>query len=124
MIVALGGNDALRGIDPAVARANIEGILAAAQSADVETLLVGIEAPGNFGPDYKRDFDAIYPELAAQYGVLHAGNFLGPLAAAAEGGATLAEYMQPDGLHPSEAGVRLIVDALGPKVLELAQRID
>ena len=124
MIVALGGNDLLRGIDPAVARANIRGILEAAQAANVETLLVGIAAPGNFGPDYKRDFDAIYPELAAEFGALHAENFLAPIRAAVEGGAALAEYMQPDGLHPNAAGVRLVVEALGPKVLELAQRID
>ena len=72
MIVALGGNDLLRGIDPEVSAANIEGILQAAAEAKVEVLLVGMEAPGNFGPAYKEAFDAIYPELAAKYGTVFA----------------------------------------------------
>jgi acyl-CoA thioesterase-1 len=59
MIVTLGGNDLLRGLDPAQARSNISGILQAAKTADVEVLLVGMDAPGNYGPDYKAQFDAI-----------------------------------------------------------------
>ena len=60
MIVALGGNDFLRGFAPDVSRANLEGILQAADAAEVEVLLVGMQAPGNYGPDYKLAFDAIY----------------------------------------------------------------
>ena len=59
IIVALGGNDLLRGLDPAVSRANLDGILREAQAAGVEIMLVGMEAPGNYGPDYKAAFDAI-----------------------------------------------------------------
>ena len=93
-------------------------------SAAVEktsVLLVGMEAPGNYGPEFKADFDAIYPELAAQYGALHAESFLGPLTDAAEADprAALAAYMQPDGIHPNAAGVALIVAALGPEVEKL-----
>src|SRR6056297_502988 len=75
MIVALGGNDLLRGIDPAVSRANLEAILREAKARDVAVLLVGMTAPGNYGPDYKAAFDAIYPDLAEKYGTLHFENF-------------------------------------------------
>ena len=122
MIVALGGNDLLRGIDPAVSRANLDGILRAAQAADVQVLLVGINAPGNYGPEYKRDFEAMYPELAEQYGALYAESFLEPLAEVAEQDGAFASYMQGDGIHPNAAGVALIVKGLGPKVLELVER--
>ncbi len=119
MIVALGGNDLLRGIDPAVSRANLDGILTAAGEAGVPVLLVGMTAPGNYGSDYKAAFDAMYPELAAVHGALLADSFLAPVAEAVEGGAAMRTLMQPDGIHPSAEGVRLIVEALGQKVLEL-----
>ncbi|MEO0381532.1 MAG: arylesterase, partial [Pseudomonadota bacterium] len=72
LIVTLGGNDLLRGIDPGVSRANLEGILSAATGAGVEVLLVGMQAPGNYGPDYKAAFDGMYPDLSAAYGTLYA----------------------------------------------------
>ena len=122
MIVALGGNDLLRGIDPAVSRANLDGILSAAAEADVPVLLVGMSAPGNYGADYKAAFDAIYPDLAAAYGALHYPDFLGPIAAEADRQDAMRRYMQPDGLHPSAEGVALIVEAMGPAVLELVER--
>jgi acyl-CoA thioesterase-1 len=124
MIVALGGNDLLRGIDPGAARENLEGILEAAKAAGVPVLLAGMPVPGNYGPDYKAAFEAIYPELAAQYGALHAANFLAPLSERAANGEPVTELMQPDGLHPSAAGVALIVEALGPHVLELIDRAE
>jgi acyl-CoA thioesterase-1 len=123
MIVTLGGNDLLRGIDPAVSRANLDGILQAATAAGVEVLLVGMSAPGNYGPDYKRAFDAMYPELAAQYGALYVASFMAPLAAVADEPGAFAKYMQPDGIHPNAAGVALIVEALGPEVLQLIDRV-
>ena len=121
LIVALGGNDLLRGLPPEASRANLEGILQAAATAGVPVLLVGMEAPGNYGPEFKAAFDAIYPDLAAQYGALHAESFLGPLTQAAEADprAALASYMQSDGIHPNAAGVALIVEALGPVVESL-----
>lgn len=124
MIVALGGNDVLRGIDPANARANLEGILQKAETAGVPVLLVGMDAPGNYGPAYKQAFDAIYPDLAAEYGALYEPNFLGPLAAMEDRATAIADFMQGDGVHPNAAGVALIVEALGPRVLELIARID
>ncbi|TCP62296.1 acyl-CoA thioesterase-1 [Rhodovulum bhavnagarense] len=122
MIVALGGNDLLRGIDPAATRANIEGILRAAQDRGVAVLLVGMQAPGNYGPDYKAAFDAIFPELAAQYRALHFESFLKPLADLPDRGTALRELMQGDGIHPSATGVALIVQAIGPAVLDLIDR--
>ena len=125
LIVALGGNDLLRGLPPEASRANLEGILQAAAKAGVPVLLVGMEAPGNYGPEFKAAFDAIYPDLAAQYGALHADSFLGPLTAAAEADprAALASYMQADGIHPNAAGVALIVEALGPLVESLIAQV-
>ncbi len=122
MIVALGGNDLLRGIDPAVSRANLDGILDAADAAGVEVLLVGLEAPGNYGADFKAAFDAIYPELAEAHEALLAADFFAPLEAEPDRQDALGTYMQPDGLHPSAAGVALIVEGIGPKVLDLLER--
>lgn len=122
MIVALGGNDLLRGLDPAVSRSNLEGVLKAAEAADVEVLLVGMQAPGNYGPDYKQAFDAIYPELAAQYGALLAPDFFAGLDVVGGDLASARAYMQPDGIHPNATGVTRIVNALGPAVLDLIDR--
>ncbi len=119
MIVALGGNDLLRGIDPGVTRANLDGILQAAQAKGVAVMLVGLQAPGNYGPDYKAAFDAIYPELARSYGAIHVESFLGALSERSQDPGAIRAYMQSDGIHPNAAGVQLIVAALGPKVLEL-----
>ncbi|MDC0738970.1 arylesterase [Cognatishimia sp. SS12] len=117
MIVALGGNDMLRGVDPAHSRDNLAGILSAADAAEVEVLLVGMQAPGNYGPDYKAAFDGMYPALAEVYGTLYAPSFLAGLGtldpAEAQG------MLQADGLHPNAKGVAKIVEALGPQVLAL-----
>lgn len=121
MIVTLGGNDLLRGLDPANSRANLDAIMAGAAARALPVLLVGMRAPGNYGPDYKAAFDAIYPELAAQYGALLAQDFFAGLGA--QDPTNLAHYMQPDGIHPNAAGVLKIVEALGPQVLDLLTRV-
>ena len=124
MIVALGGNDLLRGLPPENSRANLDGILTAAGEAGVEVLLVGLTAPGNYGPDWQAAFNAMYPELAETHDALYVADFLAPLTAAAveDPGAAFATYMQPDGIHPSADGVALIVEALGPEVETLIAR--
>ncbi|SFT38336.1 arylesterase [Sedimentitalea nanhaiensis] len=119
MIVALGGNDLLRGLDPKVSRANLETILAAAQVADVPVLLVGMQAPGNYGPEYKIAFDAIYPELSETYGTLYADSFFTGIAGEDADPSEMRAFMQADGIHPNPEGVRRIVEALGPSVLQL-----
>lgn len=122
MIVALGGNDLLRGLDPGVTRANLAGILDAADAAEVAVLLVGLEAPGNYGAEYQSAFDAIYPDLAASYDTLLEPDFLGALSAVEDRRGAMRDYMQPDGIHPNADGVARIVDALGPQVLRLIER--
>lgn len=124
MIVTLGGNDLLRGLDPAQARSNIDGILQAAQAADVDVLLVGLQAPRNFGPTYKADFDALYPDLAETYGTLYFPSFFAGLAESGQlaDPSELREWFQEDGIHPNAKGVARIVDAIGPKVRELAMQ--
>lgn len=120
MIVALGGNDLLRGIDPDVSRANLQAILSAADASEVEVLLIGMQAPGNYGADYKQRFDGMYPELAQQFDTLYAVSFFEGLTASGDQAAA-RQYMQPDGIHPNAQGVSLIVEALGPEVLILAE---
>ncbi|MEL6806902.1 MAG: arylesterase [Pseudomonadota bacterium] len=122
LIVTLGGNDLLRGIDPEVSRANLDGILSAASGADVKVLLVGMQAPGNYGPEYKAAFDAMYPDLAEAYGTLYAESFFEGLGGAGTDPGTLGEFMQADGIHPNASGVARIVEGLGPFVLDLARQ--
>ena len=121
LIVILGGNDILRGIDPAASRANIAEILDVATGRGLPVVLVGMPAPGNFGPDYKAQFDAIYPELAKEYSTLFLANFFTPLL---EGPAKIpaGKYMQTDGIHPNAAGVGEIVKTVGPMVQLLIAR--
>lgn len=124
LIVTLGGNDMLRGLPPAEARANLEAILAGASARDIPVLLVAMSAPANYGPDYKAEFDAIYPNLAEAQGALLHPDFFAPLTEAAGADpAALQAYMQADGIHPNAEGVGLIVASLGPSVRALVGRI-
>lgn len=84
--------------------------------------MVGLKAPGNFGADYKARFDAIYPDLAAQYGAVLVPSFFAPLISQGDPAAAQA-LMQTDGIHPNAEGVKRIVAALGPKVVELLDRV-
>lgn len=124
VIVALGANDYLRGLDPAIARDNLTGILRAAQDRGVEAMLIGINVGSNYGPDYKAQFDAIYTDLAAQFGVpLYPSWFAGIMAVSGmqEG---MTEFLQGDGLHPNAEGVRIIVDAMGPAIMAFADTVE
>jgi acyl-CoA thioesterase I len=126
LIVTLGGNDLLRGLDPAGSKANLDGILKEAAARKLPVLLVSMKAPGNFGPKYKADFDGMYADLAAQYGTLLADDFFAGLRAAGADPAdpaSMAAFMQADGLHPNPEGVKLIVEGLGPKVEELLTKV-
>lgn len=125
MIVALGGNDLLRGLGPEQARSNIDGILQAAETAEVDVLLIGMQAPGNFGPAYKSQFDAIYPELAEAYGSEFLESFFTGLSGVGDitNPLSLKDYFQADGVHPNAQGVALIVKEVGPKVLALVDEI-
>lgn len=122
MIVTLGGNDLLRGLPPENARANIDAILAKAQAKKLPVLLVALTAPGNYGPAYKADFNALYPDLAKKYDTLFMPNFF---SAVADGSGTKIDqsFIQSDGIHPNATGVKRIVKSLGPKVQELIGRV-
>lgn len=122
VIVALGGNDFLRGIDPGVSRANLAGILDITAREGLDVLLVGINASGNYGPDYQQEFNAMYPELAESYGALLVRDFFDGFREPVEVGTDLGDFMQADGIHPNAAGVALIVDSLGPFVEDLITR--
>ncbi len=119
LIVTLGGNDLLRGLPPEVTRANLDAILTKARARNLPVLLIGMKAPGNFGPDYKTSFDSLYPDLAAQYGALHVDSFFGLLDPTAADLGNLSDFMQDDGIHPTAEGVQRIVANLGPIVLDL-----
>jgi acyl-CoA thioesterase I len=126
LIVTLGGNDLLRGIDPAEAKANLDGILKEAVARKLPVLVVGMKSTANYGPEYKAAFDAMYGELALAYGALLAEDFFAGLRAAGADPAdpaSLAAFMQADGIHPNPEGVTLIVEGLGPKVEELLARV-
>jgi len=121
MIVALGGNDYLRGIDPSVSKANLDGILQVAAEKDVHVLLVGQSVGANYGIDYKEQFDAMYGELAELYDVPLMESWFAGLYAAAGMSEGISEFLQPDNIHPNAEGVRVIVDTIGPAVLDLAK---
>ncbi len=123
LIVTLGGNDMLRGLAPSEAKANLDQILKRASARGLPVLLVGLAAPRNYGPDYKAEFDAIYPDLAKTYGALLDRNLFTPLVANGADPATVTPYFQNDGIHPNKQGVALIVGSLGPQVEDLLAQI-
>lgn len=128
VIVELGGNDLLRGIDPKSSRENLAGILSRLQADDLPALLAGLPAPGNYGADWKAEFDGMYPALAEEYGALLYPNFLVAIAPDfslkdAEQRRAAMGLMQGDGIHPNAKGVARIVEDLGPLVEELLARI-
>ncbi|MBV8751261.1 MAG: arylesterase [Hyphomicrobiales bacterium] len=115
VILELGANDALRGIDPAQTRANLDTILKRLTARKLPVLLAGMRAPPNMGAEYTKAFDAIYPDLAAAYGTLFYPFFL-------DGVAAERSLNQGDGLHPTAAGVDVIVGRMLPLVEELVGR--
>lgn len=116
VILELGANDALRGIDPAVTRRALDGMLSALARRGIPVLLCGMLSPPNLGADYGRAFNAIYPDLAKQYDALLYPFFL-------DGVAANPKLTQPDGLHPTAAGVDVIVTRIMPKVEALIARV-
>lgn len=114
VIVALGGNDVLRGLPPEVSRANLDAILQTTQDAGVSAFMIGMQAPANYGPAYKTAFDDIYPSLSAAYGTGLYPSFFAAFEGEGDVPADLAAFIQPDGLHPNAAGVEKIVQDLAP----------
>ena len=115
VIVELGANDALRGLDPRLTKAALDTILRKLADRRIAVLLAGMRAPRNMGPDYARDFDAIYPALASTHPVVFYPFFL-------DGVAADPKLNQGDGMHPNAAGVDAIVARILPQVEELIAR--
>jgi acyl-CoA thioesterase-1 len=107
-----------------MSRSNIEGILEAARAADVEVLLVGMQAPGNFGLQFKQAFDTIYPDLSERYDTMLVPDFFAGFGTAPGDLAAARPYMQADGIHPNAEGVGRIVASIGPVVLDLIGRVE
>jgi acyl-CoA thioesterase-1 len=116
VIVELGANDALRGVDPAVTRGALDNILRRLAERHIVVLLAGMRAPPNMGADYVRAFDAIFPELAKAHDVLLYPFFL-------DGVAANRALNQGDGLHPTAEGVAAIVQRILPSALTLVARV-
>ena len=115
VILELGANDALRGFDPVTTRKALDGMLRRFQERKIPVLLCGMVAPPNLGAEYGRAFNSIYPDLAAQTGAMLYPFFLAGVAAD-------PKLNQGDGLHPTAAGVAVIVDRILPQVEQLIAR--
>ena len=109
VILELGANDALRGLDPKVTREALSDILTRLKARKIAVLLCGMVAPPNYGSDYAARFNAIYPDLAKSFGVPLYPFFL-------DGVAADARLNQADGMHPTPEGVDVIVKNILPSV--------
>lgn len=116
VIVELGANDALRGLDPKVSKAALEDIVKRLQARKIAVMLAGMLAPRNYGPDYAAKFDPIYPDLARAYGVPLYPFFL-------EGVAGEARLNLSDGIHPTAEGIDVIVARILPAVEAFLSRV-
>ena len=115
VVIELGANDGLRGIDPAHTRANLDAIIARFKSAGVRVLLAGMRAPPNLGREYGAEFNSIFPDLAGKHRVALYPFFL-------EGVVAHQDLNQRDGIHPNAAGVQIIVRNILPYVVKLLER--
>jgi acyl-CoA thioesterase-1 len=112
VILELGANDMLRGIDPRVTRANLAAMVAKIRKSGAKVLLAGMRAAPNWGADYQKSFDRLYPELARQDRVALYPFFL-------DGVAMDPRLNQADGLHPTAAGVAIVARRIAPAVVRL-----
>jgi acyl-CoA thioesterase-1 len=112
VIVELGANDALRGLDPAQMEVALREILDNLKKRNLPVLLLGMKAPPNLGPDYAAKFDGIYPKLAAEYGVALYPFYL-------DGVAADVSLNQADGIHPNVKGLSIII----PRILPYVERL-
>ena len=116
VILELGANDMLRGTDPAVTEAALEGIITRLKDRGIAVMLTGMKAARNLGPDYVARFEAIYPRLAERHGLVLYPFFL-------DGVATDRSLALPDGLHPNAKGVERIVAGILPSVETFLARL-
>lgn len=114
-ILELGANDGLQGLDPADMEENLAGIIERFQSEGITVLLAGMYVMANMGESYSQAYNAVFPDLAGQYGTVFTPFFL-------EGVAGAPELNQMDGIHPNAVGVELIVDNVLPQVLQAMEQ--
>jgi acyl-CoA thioesterase I len=115
-IVELGGNDGLRGLDPASTEKNLSAILDKLEARHIPALLAGMYAPPNLGPQYEQAFRAVFTRLGARPGILYEDFFLTGVAAD-------PALNQPDHIHPNAKGVRIVVTHLLPLVIKLLAEV-
>lgn len=117
VILELGANDALRGISPAVPRLALDAMIRRLKQRKIEVLLTGMRAPPNLGSEYAAAFDRIYSDIAKTHDLLLYPFFL-------DGITVDSRLIQPDGMHPTPAGVDVIVDRILPPVEKLISRVE
>ncbi len=117
VIVELGANDALRGIDPGLTRTALDKIISAIKARGMDVLIAGMKAPNNYGADYQKTFDAIFPELSDKHGAALYPFFL-------DGVALNPKLVLADGLHPTAEGVAEIVKRILPQVEALIAKVE
>ena len=122
VIVNLGSNDMLRGLDPNLAYANLKQIMDKLEAKNIATLLIGHLGPLNYGAGYKADYDGAFEKLAASYDTVFYPFFFKTLMAADGVTPNLQLYFQDDGMHPNAAGVQAVVSDMGPYVLRALQQ--
>ena len=116
VILELGANDMLRGLLPETTRENLIAMIERLRARGIEVMLAGMRAAPNMGPDFQARFDAIYPELADEYGLLLDPFFL-------DGVTAVPEHLLPDGMHPNATGVAVMVSRIVPLVEEFVERL-
>ncbi|KAA2237119.1 arylesterase [Salinarimonas soli] len=116
VILELGANDMLRGLDPAATKATLDTIVRRLKARNIPVLLTGMLASRNLGPDYAARFDAIYPDIARAHGVMLYPFFL-------DGVAGQRNLNIADGIHPNPEGVRIIVERMLPTVETFIARL-
>jgi acyl-CoA thioesterase-1 len=115
-IVALGGNDMLRGLAPAQTRADMDAIMAEFKRRGIPVLVAGMLAAPNLGPRYGAEFNSIFPDMARKYGADLYPFFLANVAG-------MRDLNLPDGVHPNFQGIKVMVSGILPNVMRALERV-
>jgi len=111
VVLCLGANDMLRGLDPEQTKQNLESIITITRQIGAKVILAGMNSPINMGAKYQQQFDQVYPQLARQYGLVFMPFLL-------DGVALNKKYLQKDFKHPNKLGIRIIANNLYPYILQ------
>ena len=122
VVVALGGNDLLRGFDPKFTKNNLQAIFKNLKSKGINSVIVGTISPINYGPQFKKEYDAIYPSLAREYNLSYIDSLFSPLIDKKTQEISV-NLLQADGIHPNEKGVEAIVNYIGPVIRDFTDSL-